>query len=86
LGILLAFWRAFKRTPTDNIPLGIPLGQFSQNGNNRGKAKDRGMPDWAPAAPEVVTVEVLNQLVRENPGNMTQAIRGWLTQGNKNQK
>jgi flagellar M-ring protein FliF len=85
LGILIAFWRAFKRTPTDNIPLGIPLSQFPANGD-RGKGNEHGMPDWAPGAPKVVTVEVLNRLVRENPGNMTQAIRGWLTQGNKNQK
>jgi len=26
----------------------------------------------------VVTVDVLNQLIRENPANMTQAVRGWL--------
>ena len=26
----------------------------------------------------VVTVEVLNQLIRENPANMTQAVRTWL--------
>jgi hypothetical protein len=29
----------------------------------------------------VVTVDVLNQLIRENPDNMTQAIRGWMTRG-----
>ena len=29
----------------------------------------------------VVTVEVLNQLVRENPANMTGAIRAWLGRG-----
>jgi flagellar biosynthesis/type III secretory pathway M-ring protein FliF/YscJ len=32
--------------------------------------------------PKVVTVEVLNQLIRENPANMTQAVRTWLTRGN----
>ncbi len=29
----------------------------------------------------VVTVEVLNQLIRENPANMTQAVRSWLGRG-----
>ena len=28
--------------------------------------------------PDTVTVEVLNQLIRENPHNMTQAIRSWM--------
>jgi hypothetical protein len=28
-----------------------------------------------------VTVEVLNQLIKENPQNMTQAIRSWLDRG-----
>jgi hypothetical protein len=26
-------------------------------------------------------VDVLNQLIRENPANMTQAVRTWLTHG-----
>jgi flagellar M-ring protein FliF len=30
----------------------------------------------------VVTPEVLNQLIRENPSNINQAVRSWLTQGN----
>jgi hypothetical protein len=29
----------------------------------------------------VVTVDLMNQLIRENPQNMTQAIRGWMTRG-----
>ena len=29
----------------------------------------------------MVTVEVLNQLIRENPANMTQAVRSWLGRG-----
>lgn len=31
--------------------------------------------------PEVVTVEVLNRLIRENPSNMNQAVRSWMHQG-----
>ena len=35
---------------------------------------------------DTVTVDVLNQLIRENPENMTQAIRGWINKGNKASK
>ena len=31
--------------------------------------------------PGVVTVEVLNRLIKENPANMTQAIRDWMNKG-----
>ena len=36
-----------------------------------------------PAAPQpgVVTVDVLNRLIKENPDNMTQAIREWMNNG-----
>jgi flagellar M-ring protein FliF len=71
--VLTFFWRTFKRTPNENIPVGVPLGQGELDGfpgrNGRGKT----------AAPGVVTVDVLNQLIRENPDNMTQALRGWMT-------
>jgi flagellar M-ring protein FliF len=33
----------------------------------------------------VVTVEVLNQLIRENPTNMNQAVRTWMNRGNATQ-
>lgn len=80
LAALAFFWRAFKRTPNENIPIGIPLGESDldtlpqRNGNRKN------------GNPGVVTVEVLNQLIRENPNNMTQAIRGWMTKGAKNAK
>jgi len=32
---------------------------------------------------ETVTVEVLNRLIKENPQNMTQAIRAWLQDSSK---
>ena len=84
LGILIAFWRAFKRTPAENIPIGIPLGPLAANGNGNGNGGGHGRANWRNQPDQgVVTVEVLNQLVRENPGNMTQAIRSWLTRGNK---
>jgi hypothetical protein len=71
---LIIFFRAFKRTPNENIPVGVAIGESDMDLNNRisrAKNGERG----------VVTVEVLNQLIRENPDNMTQAIRGWMTRG-----
>jgi flagellar M-ring protein FliF len=63
--VLFVFWRAFKSTPVDNIPLGVPVG----SGPTRG---------FRPGDSDTVTVEVLNQLIRENPHNMTAAIRSWM--------
>jgi flagellar M-ring protein FliF len=69
LAILFIFWRTFKRTPSENIPIGIPLGEIGSK---------------TPSAKEpVITVDALNQLIRENPGNMTQAIRSWMGKGPK---
>lgn len=64
--VLFLFWRTFKSTPVDHIPLGVPVGS---GGNGRG---------LRPGDSDAVTVEVLNQLIRENPHNMTHAIRAWI--------
>lgn len=87
--IIMSFWRSFKKTPAENIPIGIPLGQFaSANGNGsggnghggNGNGRGNGYPGLDDE-PSVVTPEVLNRLIRENPENMSLAIRGWLTRG-----
>ena len=67
-------WRTFKRAPDVDIPIGVPVGDGESQGTVTANAKGAG-------APGVVTVDVLNQLIRENPQNMTQAIRGWMTRG-----
>ncbi len=38
------------------------------------------------APPGLVTVDVLNQLIRENPSNMTQAVRTWMTRSSNTTK
>ncbi|MGD0781804.1 MAG: flagellar M-ring protein FliF C-terminal domain-containing protein, partial [Candidatus Aminicenantales bacterium] len=70
LGVIFAFWRMFQKAKAEEIRLGVPLANGRASGNGNGK----------PALPGkgVVTVEVLNQLIRENPANMTQAVRSWL--------
>jgi flagellar M-ring protein FliF len=72
LGVVFAFWRMFLKAKAEDIRLGVPLanGNGHSNGNGHGKAVLPGKG--------VVTVEVLNQLIRENPANMTQAVRSWL--------
>jgi hypothetical protein len=64
--VILMLFRLFKRAPDVDIPIGVPVGDSQANGRGRSPA---------------VTVDVLNQLIRENPQNMTQAIRGWMTRG-----
>jgi flagellar M-ring protein FliF len=69
--ILFLFWRVLRRTSSESIPLGIPLAGVAENGSN-GHRK---------GSEPVLTAELLNQLVREDPANMTQAIRTWVARG-----
>ncbi len=95
---LMMFWRAFKRTPMEDVRAGLPLGELGLAGNGSGNGDgglggmefgagaDRGAEGFVfprRNEPRAVTVDVLNQLIRENPGNMTQAVRTWLTRGKK---
>ena len=89
LGVLFFFMRLFKRTSNEELPLGIPIGRLALNGHNgnghsNGNGNGNGFHGFGQPGDgdsEVVTVEVLNQLIRENPQNMTQAIRTWLSRG-----
>jgi len=77
---LVVLLRIFKRTPVQEIPLGVPVGKLmgQQNGNGNGN----GHSHWHPEPqPGVVTVDVLNRLIKENPSNMSQAIRDWMNRG-----
>lgn len=86
VAILMVLLRLLKRTPVEDIPMGIPIGYFASNnghnghGNGNGNGHKPARQDWD-EEPNLVTVEVLNRLVQENPNNMTQAIRSWLTRG-----
>lgn len=80
---LVVLFTVFKRTPVQEIPLGVPVGRLvhaRSNGNGNGHGNGGGaQPDWSrQMQPNVVTVDVLNRLVKENPANMTQAIRDWM--------
>ncbi|HEY1790761.1 MAG TPA: flagellar basal-body MS-ring/collar protein FliF [Verrucomicrobiae bacterium] len=84
LGIaaLLILLRIFKTTPVQEIPIGVPVGRLmaKQNGNGNGNGNGHHGDDFE-SQPGVVTVEVLNRLIKENPANMTQAIRDWMNKG-----
>lgn len=89
LGVFVFLLRLLKKTPVETIPLGVPIGQLGRysnghsngNGNGNGHGGSPGGGGSDENGGGRVTVDVLNQLVRENPGNMTQAIRTWLTRG-----
>jgi flagellar M-ring protein FliF len=71
VGVLVLFWRLWQKTAKDEIPIAIPATNGNGNGNGHGNGHRKSTQG-------VVTVDVLNQLIRENPANMTQAVRGWL--------
>jgi flagellar M-ring protein FliF len=75
--------RTFKQTPVQEIQLGIPVGRLglkNGNGNGNGYGSRFGEHNFEPQ-PGVVTVDVLNRLIKDNPNNMTQAIREWMNRG-----
>ncbi|HXT12494.1 MAG TPA: flagellar basal-body MS-ring/collar protein FliF [Candidatus Angelobacter sp.] len=80
LGIiaLVVLLRIFKRTPVQDIPIGVPVGRLMAQSNGNGNGNGHRHLDLDPG---VVTVEVLNRLIKENPTNMTQAIRDWMNKG-----
>ncbi|MBM3846454.1 MAG: flagellar M-ring protein FliF [Verrucomicrobia bacterium] len=72
---LMMFFKTLKKTSVDQIPVGLPYdeelsGQHADGSGWTGKRK-----------PETVTVGVLNKLMKENPENMSLALRNWV---NKN--
>ena len=69
--ILFLFVRAFRRTAVESILMGVPVGEVEENGVWNGTG--------ASGKSRVVTVEVLNQLVKENPRNVTHALRAWMS-------
>ncbi len=90
LAVLGLFWRSLKKTAADSIPLGVPIGQLDLDGNpnGRGTVPEKGSEhrrgDVETLIPGVVTVDVLNQLIRENPSNMAEAVRSWMDRGKSN--
>ena len=80
---LVILLRLFKTTPVQEIPIGVPVGRL--NGKLNGKSHGKGHAgDWSDdEEPRTVTVDVLNKLIKDNPANMTQAIRDWMGKGGR---
>jgi flagellar M-ring protein FliF len=76
LAVLVLFWRALKRTPMESLP--VPALPAQLNGENGHGA---GSPAYQQG---IVTVDVFNRLVRENPENVNQALQQWLNRGTTN--
>jgi flagellar M-ring protein FliF len=73
LAILIVFFHMLKKTPASEIPIGIPLMELDAQGKPTGGGREHKSG--------AITAEVLNQLIRENPANMTQAMRSWMAKG-----
>jgi flagellar M-ring protein FliF len=76
-GALFFFFRLFKRTATEEVSLGVPGRLATRNGHSNGQRPVYAVRNGS-GGDETITVEVLNQLIKENPQNMTHAIRTWL--------
>jgi len=72
LAVVFIFLRMFKKASAETASMGVPAGTNGSNGKGR---TDEG----------IVTVEVLNRLIRENPSNMNQAVRNWMNHPNTHQ-
>ena len=77
VGALLLLLRIFKQTPIQEIPMGVPVGRLTPATTGKTKVTEINFDPQ----PNVVTVDVLNRLIKDNPNNMTQAIRDWMNRG-----
>jgi flagellar M-ring protein FliF len=75
LAVLFLFWRTLQRTSIEEIPIGIPVGAEEKKGENN---SNRRRSETEEIDPFVITSEMMNKLVRENPTNMTHALRTWM--------
>jgi len=75
--MVMIFLKLLKKTNSDDLTVG--MGKPATAGEGEGEGEE-----WRKDAKAgVVTVDVLNALIKENPANMTQAVRSWLSTGNK---
>ena len=64
-----------QKTSIEEIPIGIPVGAEEKKGESNG---NRRRSETEEIDPFVITSEMMNKLVRENPTNMTHALRTWM--------
>jgi flagellar M-ring protein FliF len=76
VGIVFVFLRLLKRTPVEGIPAGATQAQAEMVDASETLPQSR--PASRQGRSDVLSVEVFNQLARENPDNLGQAIQTWL--------
>ncbi|MEY4691884.1 MAG: hypothetical protein RIT19_2209 [Verrucomicrobiota bacterium] len=91
VGVLFMLWRLFQKTGVDEIPIGIPIGAASAEvagamGGMGGGMRGGPTMETEEVQPFVMTAEMMNQLMRENPNNMTHALRTWMSRGAEKSK
>ena len=91
VGVLAIFWRIFQKTSIDEIPIGIPIGSASGDGGSQMNGFASGLRAGPASEPDevqpfVMTADMMNQLMKENPANMTHALRTWMTRGPEKSK
>lgn len=74
LVLLAVFWRKMRQTADIEIPIGATVGEIEE-GDSASPEDDEDEP-----APGVLSVDAVNRLVKENPDNLTEAIRSWLNE------
>ena len=84
LAIMGFLWKQFKGTKMDDLPAGMQMEELSGTGGGLDALKrmprsENGGYEKGDDKGRVVTVDVLNQLIRENPQNMSQAVRAWMS-------
>ena len=77
---LMIFFKTLKKTSVENIPVGLPYDEalMAEGAEN---VKWPGQKRRS----ETVTVGVLNQLMKENPDNMSLALRNWINRNKPNE-
>ena len=82
--MVMIFLKLLKKTNSDDLMAGMSAGGAGAAFGGTEGGEGEGGGDWRKDAKSgVVTVDVLNALIKENPANMTQAVRSWLAAGNK---
>lgn len=84
---VVVLWRLLQRSSAPDIPLGVPVGELLAHGNGNGHGasrRTREFPGQSPTEeepPEEAALEALHRLVKENPVNLSQALREWMHKG-----
>jgi len=84
VGMIYFFLRLFKRTSSDQIPIGVPIRHLGGNGNGNGHNVLLSPELQQHENATQINLETFKQLVRDNPANMTEAIRVWMSRGKTN--